>query len=162
MVVMMFLLFLTVLLVSLGYLFFRIRAIFLKGEPAKTASKENRKKATLLTLIPIVILAVVSAIRPYIFIVPIFHLAVFWAIFDVIFLVVQKLRKGKKLPFWLAGALALPLAVIYMTVAYFLATHYATANTGSAGRREGWSHRTEDRRPGILLRCRGYRRVSAG
>ena len=123
MVVMMFLLFLTVLLVSLGYLFFRIRAIFLKGEPAKTASKENRKKATLLTLIPIVILAVVSAIRPYIFIVPIFHLAVFWAIFDVIFLVVQKLRKGKKLPFWLAGALALPLAVIYMTVAYFRATH---------------------------------------
>ena len=120
---MLFVLFLTLLLVSLGYLFIRIRSIFLKGEPAKTASKEMKKKSALLAAVPVAILAVISVIRPYIFVIPIFHLAIFWAIFDLIFLLVKKLRKGKKLPFWLAGALAVPITIVYMSVAYFLATH---------------------------------------
>ncbi|MCR5274521.1 MAG: metallophosphoesterase [Clostridiales bacterium] len=123
MFLMLFVLFLTLLLVSLGYLFIRIRSIFLKGEPAKTASKEMKKKSALLAAVPVAILAVISVIRPYIFVIPIFHLAIFWAIFDLIFLLVKKLRKGKKLPFWLAGALAVPITIVYMSVAYFLATH---------------------------------------
>lgn len=117
---MMFILFAVILLGSLAYLFLRFRALFLKGVPAKEASSEKKKKACILAAIPVLILGVISVIRPYIFIVPICHLVLFWILFDVILFFVNK---KKKMPFFLSSVLAIVVTVIYMSVAYYLAVH---------------------------------------
>ena len=112
--------FLILLLGCLFYVFLRCRFLFLKGESAKNASPEKKKKATILALIPVLILAVISVIRPYIFVIPIYHLVIFWIFFEIVLFFVNK---KKKTPFWLSAALAIPVTIIYMSTAYFLAVH---------------------------------------
>lgn len=116
----MFVLFFTLLLVSLAGLFFCFRSLFLKGEPVKTVSKEKRKKASLLSLIPLLILGIAGAILPFIIVLPIFHLMVFWIVIACILFFINK---KKKTPYWLAAAIAIPVTIIYMSVAFFLAVH---------------------------------------
>ena len=117
---MMFAIFSVILLASLSYLFLRFRALFLKGEPAKEASSEKKKKAYILAAVPVLILGVISAILPYIFIVPVCHLVLFWIFFDVIIFFINK---KKKMPFFLSSVLAIAVTIIYMSVAYYLAVH---------------------------------------
>lgn len=52
--------------------------------------------------------------------IPLGHLLIFWIIAALILFFVNK---KKKTPKWLSVAIALPVTIIYMSVAYFLGTH---------------------------------------
>ena len=56
-----------ILLLLLGsyYLMTRFRSIVLKGEDPKKVSKEKRRKATLIALIPILPIAIWCILKPY-------------------------------------------------------------------------------------------------
>ncbi len=124
-----------ILLLLLGsyYLMIRFRSIVLKGEDPKKVSKEKRRKATLIALIPILPIAIWCILKPYMAVIAILHLIIFWAIMEMIFSLIDMIRnrklkdsgerKKRTVPFWLPGVLAILICIVYMSIAYFLAHH---------------------------------------
>ena len=117
-----------VLVLGFRLLYTHIRDLLLKGKDIKSLEKKDQRKVFLKAAIPVLILVLLCLIRPYFWIVPFIHWFLFWAIFYGIAFVVIKLipKKGapkKKSPtlYWVTGAIALTLAVVYMSISYFLA-----------------------------------------
>ena len=133
------LLFVGILLaIILGFrlLYRHIRDLLLKGKEFKSLSKKEKFKYFVLAFIPVLILILLCVIDPYFWIVPILHLFLFWAIlFAVVFVTLnfipkRKIEKHQSLlekkgsyAYWITGALALVMTIVYMCVSFFLAHH---------------------------------------
>ena len=127
-----------VLLLGLYYLYTRIRNILFQGKDRSTFPKDERRIRSLLSAVPLALIIVASVIRPYIVVVPVLHLILFWAILEGIVQIVEffmnrkkeKDAPSRKAPFWLTGALALGITVVYMLYSYYMAIHvYKTEYT---------------------------------
>ena len=157
---MLFIAIIAILVLGAWYLYSRIRNILFRGKDRSTFTKDERRIRSLLAAVPIALLIVACVIRPYIVVVPVLHLILFWAIIEGIVQIVEYFLNRKKksgeetkeaeastegsdvgdssksgspkrrAPFWLTGALALGITVIYMLYAYYMAIHvYKTEYT---------------------------------
>lgn len=125
------------LIVGLAYLFSRFRRLFLLGEKTEDVPKKKRSVATGAAAAVMILLILGCVVWPYILIVPVLHLIVFWALLEQLMKFVEwvvrkndakeqnerKRPQEKTVPFWMAGILAMLLTVIYMAVCYYLAVH---------------------------------------
>lgn len=118
-----------VLVLGFRLLYTHIRDLLLKGKDIKSLEKKEQRKAFLKAAIPVLILVLLCLIRPYFWIVPFIHWFLFWAIFyGVAFVVIKLIPRKKDAPkkkgptlYWVTGVIALTLAVVYMSISYFLA-----------------------------------------
>lgn len=118
-----------VLVLGMRLLYTHIRDLLLKGKDIKSLEKKDQRKAFLKAAIPVLILVLLCLIRPYFWIVPFIHWFLFWAIFyGVAFVVIKLIPRKKDAPkkkgptlYWVTGVIALTLAVVYMSISYFLA-----------------------------------------
>jgi len=129
----LFVVIIAVLLLGLYYLFSRVRGLFLKGKNPKTLEKKERRKASLLALIPIVLIIGWCVWKPYVAVVAVLHLIIIWALLELLFSVIDLIRnrkakkeeggKKKTVPYWLTAVLAVLISVIYLSIAVYLAHH---------------------------------------
>ena len=118
-----------VLVLGFRLLYTHIRDFLLKGNEIKSLEKKDQRKVFFKAAIPVFILALLCLIRPYFWIVPFIHWFLFWAIFyGVAFVVIKLIPRKKDAPkkkgpalYWVTGVIALTLAVVYMSISYFLA-----------------------------------------
>ena len=119
-----------VLVLGMRLLYTHIRDLLLKGKDFKSLEKKEQRTVFFKAAIPVLILALLCVIRPFFWIVPFIHWFLFWAIIYGIAFVVIKLiskkktgtakKKGSKL-YWVTGAVAFTLALVYMCVSYYFA-----------------------------------------
>ena len=118
-----------VLVLGFRLLYTHIRDFLLKGKDIKSLEKKEQRKVFFKSATPVFILVLLCLIRPYFWIVPFIHWHLFWAIFyGVAFVVIKLIPKKKGEPkkkgpslYWATGAVALTLAIVYMSISYFLA-----------------------------------------
>ena len=124
------------LILGFRLLYRHIRDLLLKGKDFKSLSKKEKLKYFTLAFIPVLVLILLCVIHPYFWIVPILHLFLFWAIlFTVVFVTLNfipkrriekhqsMLEKKGSYAYWITGALALAMTLVYMGVSFFLAHH---------------------------------------
>ena len=75
---------LLVLILGIYYLYTRTRKIFSKGEDLATLPKEKKRRISLLSAVPVAVIILLCVIDPYICVVPVLHLGMFWVIFELI------------------------------------------------------------------------------
>ncbi|MBO4494814.1 MAG: metallophosphoesterase [Clostridiales bacterium] len=129
----LFVVIILLLLLGMYYLATRIRNIILKGEDPKKVTKEKRRKAMLIAAVVVLPLFVWCILKPYVAVVAVLHLIIFWALIELVFSIVDMIRNRKNkdteakkkqtFPCWLAGALAIVICSVYMGAAYYLAHH---------------------------------------
>ena len=116
---------LIILILGIGYLYTRIRTLFLLGKKKEDVPEKTRKRAGLCSAAVIAILFTLCAIRPYIMLVPVLHLIVIWAVLELLTDLVNRILKKNdaKVPFWVTGWLAICITVVYMLFCYYTAVH---------------------------------------
>lgn len=136
----LFIVIIVILVIGLVFLYRRVRHIVMGGKSPADFEKNARTKRSWIAAIPVAILLILCVIRPYFWVVPVLHLIVIWAILHGVFAIVEKIRRAwakraslenedqetkasRKIPYWLSGALALVITVVYMCVAFYLAHH---------------------------------------
>lgn len=89
---------LLVLILGIYYLYTRTRKIFSKREDLATLPKEKKRRISLLSAVPVAVIILLCVIDPYIFVVPVLHLGMFWVIFELIIQIVEFFlnRKSRK------------------------------------------------------------------
>ena len=128
----LFIVIIVLLCLGLYYVFTRFRSLFLKGKDPKKVEKKERRKATLLALIPVAAIAAWCVLKPYAAVVAVLHLMIIWALLDLLFSIIDLIRNKKKavgepkvktVPVWVTAILAIVLCSIYMGIAYYPAHH---------------------------------------
>ena len=125
---------LLVMILGFKLLYRHIRDLLLKGKDYKSLSKKEKLKYFTLAFIPVLVLIFLCVLFPFFWIVPLLHLFLFWAIIYIVVFVTLKIlpkkqteekksvfqKKGSS-AYWITGALALAMTLVYMSVSFFLA-----------------------------------------